>query len=273
MFYFDGNILKSSLLDKAGIVHGFGTRNGGVSTEPHTKSFNVGENLGDSHETVMKNKDIFASLVSGGVLTGKNTVTAHQIHSAYIREIESDNLGEGYDRNQGEDCDGYITSVPGVMPIVKTADCTPILLCGTREDGSHAVSAVHAGWRGTAKGIAAEAVRLLREKGCTDIIAAIGPHIGFCCYEVGDDFIDAVKDVRGNRFAEEYVRMYDDGRYHADLTGMNYEILIEAGVRRDRIDISSYCTACETDMFFSHRAMNGKRGTMGSGIAILPDNI
>ncbi len=272
MFYRDGIVYRSSLLDGFdGIVHGFSSREGGVSTISHLASLNLTRNLGDTDGNVTANLGIFAKAVSGDTMDASSLVTAHQIHSVRIRTVGPENRGEGSLRECGEDCDGFVTDRQGVMPVVRTADCVPILLCGTKADGSFVVAAVHAGWRGSAGGIAGAAVERMCELGCLrdTVKAAVGTHIRECCYEVRQDFIDAVSEMRDPGFAARHIRKSgSDGKYRADLCGMNVEILNGAGVDGSRIDISPFCTACDPDRFFSHRASGGKRGTMGAGIAI-----
>ena len=270
MFFRDGILYRSDVLQVPCTAHGFSSREGGVSTLPHLASLNLTRGLGDSEENVSKNLDIFALALSGGAFSGKNTVTAHQIHSSYVRIVTEANRGEGYSRPQGDDCDGFVTDRPGVMPVVRIADCVPILLACTSGNGRPVVGAVHAGWRGTAAGIAGEVVRAMVSLGCDpgNIRAALGPHIMECCYEVGEDFVRSVEETTSPSFASRHIRERD-GRFHADLTGMNLEILFEAGVRPVNTDDSGMCTCCSSDRFFSHRASRGMRGTQGAAIVIL----
>lgn len=269
MFYESGIIYRSTVLD--GICHGFSTRLGGVSKAAHVASMNLGFERGDDRDDVIKNYAILAHEISGGSFTEADVVITSQIHSSLVRVLTAENRGEGITREIGESCDGFVTDARGVMPIIRVADCTPILLCGTKKDSSPVIGAVHAGWRGSAAGIAAEAVRKMRELGCVteSIKVAIGAHIGFCCYEVGDDFIETVRSLCGADFAFRHVRRTESGSYHADLTSMNVEFLTYAGVKRENIDISPECTMCDPAKYHSHRATGGIRGTMGAGIVIL----
>lgn len=276
MFYENNIFSSSSLLDLPGVRHGFSSRIGGVSTLPHTASLNLSCGLGDDDETVFRNLDIFARSLSDGVYSGASTVTAHQIHSSKIRILTASNAGEGFSLPRGEDCDGFVTDQPGILPIARVADCVPILLAGQKSDASPVIAAVHAGWRGTVSGICAAAVEKMRSLGCTpeSIRAAIGPHIGFCCYEVGEDFIESVAAIRGNDFALRNIRKEDGfAKPHADLTSMNLEILAESGITPDRIDIHPDCTMCDPVKYYSHRASGGRRGVMGGGICIINKHV
>lgn len=270
MFYEKGIFSRSSLLDFDGTAHGFSSRKGGVSSLPHTASLNLSMNLGDPDETVRQNLDIFARELTDGMYAGEHTVTANQIHSCHVRVLTEDNAGEGFSLERGEDGDGFVTDCPGVIPVARVADCVPILLAGLKAEGKPVVSAVHAGWRGTAAGICAEAVGKMISLGCVpeSIRAAIGPHIGFCCYEVGEDFAEAVAALRGNDFARRHIRKETGmAKPHADLTSMNLEILAHAGVKE--VDVHPDCTMCHTEKYYSHRGMHGLRGVMGGGICIL----
>ena len=273
MFYENGIFSSSSLIDIPTVRHGFSSRMGGVSTHPHTASLNLSCGLGDDDETVFKNLDIFARTLTDGLYSGSSTVTAHQIHSSKVRVLRRENAGEGFSLPRGEDCDGFVTDVVGVMPIVRVADCVPILFSGTKADGSPVIGGAHAGWRGTVDGIAAVTVEKMLSLGCIreTVHAAIGTHIGACCYEVGEDFYSSVSEIRGEEFAARHIKSTEAaGKYMADLTGMNLEILSEVGVAAESVDVSPYCTACDSDTFFSHRKSGGRRGTMGAGIVILP---
>ena len=277
MFIRDGVIFRSTLLDLPGICHGFSTREGGVSTHPYTRKMNLAMGREDDDDTVRRNGEIFVSRVSGGTYHKEDLVTASQIHSAKVRILGADSRGEGMVKPGGEECDGFVTDVPGVLPMIRVADCTPVLLAGTKADGTPVIGAVHAGWRGSGAGIAGEAVEKMRSLGALteSICAAVGPHIGVCCYEVGADLLYAVTEMAGEAFARAYCvprRIDENGvrKYTADLTGMNLHWLQAAGVSPERIDVSPHCTMCLPEIFHSHRATGGKRGALGAVIGILP---
>ncbi|MBE6598007.1 MAG: peptidoglycan editing factor PgeF [Ruminococcaceae bacterium] len=272
MFYKDGLLMRSDIFDSS-VAHGFSGKNGGVSTHPHTASLNLAMGREDSDDTVRENIDIFARAITGGALGGNSAVCAPQIHSAIVRRVGRENCGEGVTRNAPLEGDGFVTDERGVLIFVRVADCTPILLAGEKSDGRTVIAAVHAGWRGTAKGIAAEAVSAMCDMGCVkqSIRAAIGPHIGVCCYEVGEDLFHEVVFLRGRDFANRYVSPsgHTVGKYFCDMSGMNREILLDSGVAAENIDITTHCTYCMSDVYYSHRKTSGKRGAMGGGIVIL----
>jgi YfiH family protein len=140
--------------------------------------------------------------------------------------------------------DGAITKTPGIVLVVKVADCVPIYLVDPR---TPAIGLIHAGWRGASQGIAEQAVRKMRQEFGTDpgeLLAALGPSIRKCCYEVGVDV--------ALRFPESMRRQKGD-RWHLDLAGANVLDLESAGVRERNIHVSPHCTCCEPRRFHSYR--------------------
>ncbi len=243
--------------------HGFSTRVGGVSSVPHTESLNLAFGRGDDEGTVIRNLQLFAEAVE---IRAESVVSRRQIHSARVVYADKTMCGEGYFRESNEKCDGYVTDLEGVALGVKTADCVPILFC---EPDAKVIGAVHAGWRGTASGIAGECVREMEKLGADKqkIRAAVGAAIHFCCYEVGEDFRESVISLAGEKMAREFIRPLGD-KLHADIVGMNRKILLESGVRDENLDICEKCTCCEPTRFYSHRHSHGLRGTMLSVISL-----
>lgn len=272
MFYRDGILLKSDVLNLPRIRHGFSGKEGGFSAHPYTATLNLAMGREDSDETVRRNIDVFAKAATNGVCGMENAVCAPQIHSAVVRRVGVSNGGEGVLRPAPAEGDGFVTDEPDVFLFVRVADCAPVLLAGEKADGSPVVSAVHAGWRGTVKGIVLEALAAMRELGCEieSVRAAIGPRIGRCCYEVGGDLWEETAARRGADFARRHVTPSPTtpGKFFCDLGGMNRELLLSAGVREDGVDISPDCTFCMSDVYYSHRKTAGKRGAMGAGVGI-----
>lgn len=269
MFYRDGILEKCSLLDEGDLYHGFSTRVGGVSTLAHTATMNVAEGHGDPHEVVRENIRILARAVSGDILDEAHVICAPQIHSAIIRTVTDTDRGSGVILPHGGEGDGFITDTPGILLMIRVADCVPILYSARRADGSPIVCATHAGWRGTVAGIADAAVKQIVGMGgeIDSIRCAIGQAIHDCCYEVGEDFREAVTAAQGRSFADAHIRRRDS-KLFADIPGMNRTLLLASGVREDHIDISPACTACAPHLYHSHRASRGMRGAMGALIGI-----
>ena len=261
MFKYNYPVWQSDVLGISGVGHAFSTRNGGVSTIPHLSSMNTGFLRGDDDETVRKN----ISLLCGYAGICDNVVGTPQIHSADLRAVTPENGGEGITRDVPYPCDGFVTEHRGVSLIVRVADCAPVLLCGVRGDGSPVVGAVHAGWRGTAAGIAPKAAKMLFDMGAERVVGAIGPCIHSCCYQVGEDLRDTVASLQGGEFAARHV-FEREGKLYADIPGMSEELLLGAGV--ESVDVISECTACDPGLYHSHRATGGVRGTMAAVIGI-----
>lgn len=261
MFRYDYPVWKSDTLEYAGVGHAFSTREGGISAEPHTSSMNTGFYRGDDDDTVRENIRLLCGY--GGIC--ENVVGSPQIHSDDIRVVTPENGGEGIVRDVPYPCDGFVTEHKGISLLIRVADCTPVLLLGLRADGSPVVGAVHAGWRGAALGIAPKAASMLFDMGAERVFAAIGPCIHSCCYRVGEDMRDTVKELRGTAFADRHIPEIN-GELWADIAGMNEELLKEAGV--EKVDVLSECTACKPHLYHSHRITKGVRGTMGAVIGI-----
>jgi len=243
-----------------GSVHCFSTRLGGVSTE-HLSSLNLGVHRGDDPENVLKNYNILGNAVG---FAKEQTVFTMQRHTDLIRVVDEANCGEGLFRDVPEVCDGLITDRPGVALVTFAADCTPILLF---DPVRKAIGAVHAGWRGTALGIAAKAVdTMVREFGCIreNIQAAIGPCIGKCCFETDWDVPQAMLDALGPKALTAITQKGE--KYFVDNKFCNALWLQRAGV--GGLDISPDCTMCRPDRYWSHRVTHGERGIQ-AGIIML----
>jgi YfiH family protein len=253
--------LQSRLLAEAGVAHGFSVRTGGVSVAPYD-SLNVGAAVGDDPEAVRANKRLL--LETAGVLPSLLS-TVNQVHGdrvvfarmqGDVPMVTSETNGAGLEGRVDADA---LVAHPGAAVGVRTADCVPILVFDPQ---SRAAAAVHAGWRGTVAGIVNRAVDALVESfGARreSLIAAIGPSIGRCCFEVGDDL--AERFTSDERFgAEVLFRHGASGKPTVDLFHSNRLLLNRAGLRAEHIELLERCTSCERDLFFSHRRDAGQTG-------------
>ncbi len=240
---------------KLGTGNAFLTRCGGISEK---YGLNLAYKRGDSDETVRENLRIVAKEFG---FSAEDVVSCPQIHSAKILTVKEEDKGLGYFK-ESEAYDGYVTDKSGIVLAVKTADCTPILLSAKRNGSVIAVGAVHAGWRGTVLRIAENAVKAMTDIGVkpNEIFAAIGPSAGKCCYEVGEEVLEAAEKAIGNA-AERYFRPNAKGTLTADIKGINAYILHECGVPYENTEISDACTICEGRYFYSHRRDGENRGT------------
>lgn len=243
--------------DNISAVHAFTTRRGGVSEGPFD-SLNLGLYRGDKDENVIKNRNLLADALGFDL---NKLVMTRQTHSDIVRPVTSKDA-LGHDHHLYPESDAIITNEPGVGLMVFAADCTPILLW---DSVTGAVGAVHAGWRGTASAIAAKAVeKMAALYGCDpqNIHAAIGPNIGFCCFQTDADVPNAMLDTFGPE-AGGFIRQQND-KYYVNLKELNALALRRVGV--ENITISDACTVCQKDRFWSHRVTKGIRGAQGAVI-------
>ncbi len=238
------------------VPHGFTTRLGGVS-EDFLSSMNIGTRRGDKTENVLKNYKILGNAIG---FDPKKCVHTKQTHTDIVRIADPSLWGAGLYAPELTPCDALITNTPGTALVVFTADCTPVLLY---DEVTGAVGAVHAGWRGTAANIVGKTVLAMTEHfGCKpeNLCAAIGPNIGACCFETDRDVPDAIFALLGAESAS-YITQKGD-KFHVDLKGVNARLLAKAGVRS--VDISNHCTACNPQLYWSHRKVGSNRGSQGA---------
>ncbi len=242
---------SEDFLQSPSILHGFCTRIGGVSGGPYD-SLNVSAREGDPPEQVRTNWQRIASAFE---IPCEQFFVVNQVHGEKFLIIEDAVSCHSLENRQ---YDAIVTDQPGVAIGIKTADCAPVLLF---DRARQAIAAVHAGWRGTALGIAAKAVRVMKERFSTrpeDLTAAIGPSIGPCCYEVDKPVFEAVS-LQGE--SEQVLRPgRREGRWMFDLPLANRIQLEREGVPKGQISVAGLCTCCRRDLFFSHRRDGEKTG-------------
>ena len=276
----DLHILQLEPLNKLPwLVHGFSTAPGGVSELDGRKVLNLGFADWDSRENVLENRRCFQSALGAVDLA---LVPLRQIHSDVVHLFGA---------APQEPCkgDASLTNTPGLLLGVQTADCVPILLA---DPNRRAVAAIHAGWRGTLARIAAKAVGQMQMRFGSrpaDLLAALGPSIGSCCYEVGPElftqfasqFADASDYFDEPRTGEEpnplqWLNMMPPGHQpppknvRLDLRKANRSQLLAAGLPLKNIFASDLCTACRLDLFFSYRKQGPRSGRLLSAIALRP---
>lgn len=250
-------LLVSDKLMEAGARHAFTTRRGGVSGGEYA-SLNLRISCGDDPENVYENYDLLAEAVG---FSRENVVMSRQVHSSSVRRADA---GEGLFRPDRPDADGVISDNASLALMVFTADCTPVLIF---DPATGAAAAVHAGWRGTAAGIAGRAVeRLAEEYGAEPrrLVAAIGPHISRDRFETGPEVAEAMLRHFGDAAAPLCPKRGE--KFFPDLGMLNFTELERAGLRAENIDLDTRCTMCEPEYFFSHRRTGGRRGVQGAVI-------
>jgi YfiH family protein len=282
-------ILEAPALARLGwLVHGFSTRPGGASklttngmsgrrASRKTKNartngsvLNLGFTDWDSRKSVVANRKKFFHALGAEKM---EIVTLRQIHSDIAHRVDSSSALV----KEAAQGDALITREPGILLVVQTADCIPILLADTKR---HAVAAIHSGWRGTLNRIAAKTLgRMQMEFGTRpeDVVAALGPGIGRCCYEVGPEVVvdfhakfpqagqwfdgpfDSLAAGENDPNWLPWLTMKPPGHQppplsaNLDLIAANRAILTDVGVPPARVFSSGFCTACRTDLFFSYR--------------------
>ena len=259
------------------LIHGFSTKPGGVSTQDGQKVLNLGFTEWDSKENVLENRRRFQSALGASDL---KLISLKQIHSDVVHL---------FDAAPVEICQGdaSLTNCPGLLLGVQTADCVPILLVDPKK---RAVAAVHAGWRGTLARIVVKAIGQMQmqfKSNPADLLAAIGPSIGGCCYEVGTEvatqflsqFREAPEWFDEFRTGDEpnpvqWLNMMPPGHQPPpknvllDLRKANRTQLLAAGLRASNIFVSDLCTACRRDLLFSYRKEGPQSGRLMSVIGI-----
>jgi len=252
------------------LLHGFSTREGGTSQVYGGSTLNLGWTKEDSPASVAQNRKRFVRAVcdenADSVLVGMR-----QIHSGIVQTVrQEDGAVEGRlqtaDGRAVLEGDGLITDVPGVMLGVGTADCVPVLVVDVAQ---RVVAAFHAGWRGTVARIVEHGVAGMQaEYGsqAADLVAAVGPGIGPCCYTVGEE-VHAEFRKQFVYSKELFDRASDAGEIRLNLWEANRRQLLDAGITEARISVMGECTACARSQtggmrYFSHRAEHGIAGRM-----------
>jgi YfiH family protein len=281
-------IIRADALTKLPwLVHGFSTRVGGVSKAYGKNGLNLGFTKEDQKAAVEKNRMAFEKAIGAADKKGEPwpMATLKQVHGDVI-----------YCVSTADDCakpctgDGLITNTPGLLLAIQTADCLPVLLVDPQKK---AVGAFHAGWRGTFKRIVEKGVGAMQQHFGSDpkkILAAIGPGIHSCCYEVGRDLrtqFEAQFSYANDLFVEvsdydpireKYPMLFLTARapghsdlgpqIHLDLVEANRRQLLDAGVPAKNITASELCTSCNTDILFSYRKEGGKTGRLMGAVGI-----
>ncbi len=230
--------IKSELLSAT--THAFLGRTGGVSQPPYA-SLNTGLHVNDNPSSIKENRARIRDCFS---IKDKNLVIVTQVHGTEVLKIEN-NLPP-----ETTKADAIITAHPAIAIAVQTADCVPILFF---DPNKKVIGVAHAGWRGTLNKIAEKTIAAMvknYETKPTDIRAAIGPAIGPCCYEVSREIIGDFHNKLGYDLKD--ITRAGGGR-NLDLLNINKLQLEAAGLAPYNIDQANLCTACRSDLFFSHR--------------------
>jgi len=281
------------------LVHAFSTRRGGLSPAP-CAGLNLGFTESDRRERVEQNRRRFLEQLGGKDFVPASVRQVHSSHSLVVTRDRADQLAyqlPGIEvavpaATHPPAGDGLMTAEPGILLTIRIADCLPLLLADPQR---RVVAAVHAGWRGAVARVIEKAVGDMRRTFGSDpqeLIVAVGPSIRACCYEVGEEVVQAFHgtfadadqffrtlpnrpEAANDRHSILFLSAYPPG--HApehvpaarlDLTAVARHQLARAGVKPANIWVADYCTACRTDLFFSYRQEGGCTGRHAAAIGI-----
>ncbi len=240
------------------INHAFSTRLGGVSTGEFT-SMNLAFNRGDNPKSVTEN---YKRLCNSAGFDFNTLVASAQDHNTVVRKVTAKDCGIGITKPRDlQSVDALVTNTPNVTLVTYYADCTPIYFVDIEK---RVIALAHAGWRGTVSKICKNVIDTMvsdYNSNPADIICCVGPAISNCCYEIDQSCYDQFAKV-DELDIQKVMLPKGNGKYMANLLEANKQILMHSGVPEENITISDVCTKCNSQLLWSHRATNGKRGTM-----------
>ncbi|MEY8390317.1 peptidoglycan editing factor PgeF [Lachnospiraceae bacterium 45-W7] len=257
--------LSYPLLEQTGMVkHCFTTRQGGVS-QGIFKSLNLSFTRGDDREAVEENFRRVSQVLGTRY---EDFVLTDQTHTTNVRRVGKEDAGKGITRERDyTDVDGLITNEPGLVLSTFYADCVPLYFADTK---NRAIGLSHSGWRGTVGRMGRATLEAMRREFGTkpeEVICAIGPSICQDCYEVSQDVAEEfIREFPRHR--QEILSDKGNGKYQLDLWRANEIVLLEAGVKKERLSVTDLCTCCNPQTLFSHRASQGRRGNLGAFLSL-----
>ncbi len=248
-----------------GIIHGFSTRQGGVSRD-HLGTMNLSFSRGDSEEHVREN---FRRMAAALGVKEEQMVFSVQTHTTNVRRTGKWDHGKGLTRPcDYTDVDGLITDEPGTCLVTFYADCVPLFFV---DPVRRAIGLSHSGWKGTVGKIGKQTIeQMTRAYGTRpeDVIAAIGPSICMDCYEVSADVAEQFQQAFDPKLHERLMYEKADGKYQLNLWEANRQVLLEAGLDEAHISMPDICTCCNSEEMFSHRASKGQRGNLAAFLCL-----
>ena len=258
-------LLRCSPLLAAGFDHAFSTRRGGVSPLP-AESLHLGQTEQDggvSQSLVRENRRRF---LEGLGLRDWPLHLIRQVHSATVEIVTEPGVSPG---GPFPIADAVATRLPGILLGVQAADCLPLLLA---DPVTGAVAAIHAGWRGTVGLIVARTLEAMQRSfgsSPSDVLVALGPAIGPCCFEVGPEVVARFEAIDPLTHTHLLSVPTPDGKSRLDLNLANLHQLLQAGIREDHVYDCKYCTVCHNDLFFSYRFERGAERPVGRHLAVI----
>jgi len=257
--------LFSGLSKYQNVLHFITTRQGGYSMAPfHT--FNLAFHVGDKEENVLRNRTKLAKSLN---IPLQSFTISNQVHGTHISIVGQAERGSGATNifTALKENDAMITNQENICLLIFVADCVPVLLYDREKK---IIGLIHAGWEGTIGLITQKTVSLLQSYwDCRpqDIICAIGPSIGPCCYQVGPEVVDKVrKTFPKNDYLVQAIAK--DGRGYLNLWEANKIQLLDCNIPEKNIEVAGLCTCCHSDIFFSSRKDSGYTGRFAAGIML-----
>ena len=254
-------LLHYPLLNQISIVdHCFTTRLGGVS-EGIYSTLNFSFVRGDEPEAVLGN---YRRVAEAFGKTIDDFVCTDQTHTTNVLQVGREELGYGVTKERPyTDVDGLITNEPGVILSTFYADCVPLYFV---DPVNKAIGLSHSGWRGTVGRMGQKTLEAMAEAYGTrpeDVYAAVGPSICQDCYEISEDVAEHFyQEFEGH--GDEILINKGNGKYQLDLWKTNEIVLLEAGIKPEHLAVTNICTCCNSEVLFSHRASQGKRGNLAA---------
>lgn len=260
----DGELVYLTIpaFDETGLVnHCFSTKMGGVS-EGIYASMNASFGRGDADENIRRNLEILSGAVG---IDYTQLVFSNQIHEDEVRMVNAHDRGKGITRESDiKGVDGLMTDTTQVPLHTTYADCVPLYFL---DPVKKVIALTHAGWRGTVKKIGAKTVQMMEREYSSkskDILVCIAPSIGPCCFEVGEEVAEVFMEVFPKSEHSSILRKKPGQKYMIDLWTANKLILLDVGIQEENMTVTDICTKCNHDFMFSHRATNGKRGSLAA---------
>lgn len=243
---------------EASLIHCMSTRDGGISPG-ECSTLNLGFKRKDTRENVIANYGILCG--SLGIDPGSLVLT-NQVHETKVVFVDEKDKGKGFSRESDIiGVDGLATATPGITLVTSHADCVPVFLY---EPDVRAAALLHSGWRGALKDIVSNGVKKLREVPgfrAERLVAAIGPSIGSCCFEVDEDVFSMFYNSFKN---EAFYRKTGEKKWNIDLKGIIQEELLKEGLIPENIHDCAICTKCSRELFFSYRGDEGRTGSLAA---------
>lgn len=241
------------------IRHGFSTRLGGVSEREYS-SMNLSYTRGDRKENVDENYKRICTALDMDV---EKLVLSDQVHDTVVYHAKDEDVqGKELETKKLQAIDGLVTDTRGIVLCTSYADCVPLFFVDTKQK---AIGLSHSGWRGTVGKMGQKTVEKMKQEFGTepkDIIAVIGPSICQDCYEVSEDVADEFVKILDETQLKTVLDKKENGKYQLNLWEANRYLLMGAGIPEENITVSNVCTCCNSDILFSHRKTNGRRGNL-----------